>query len=90
MISPSIGSRYPGRILAAGAEERCSKGYKLQSTWNSKGHPTSTQQIWRNFTGRKSRLVPGAVLQWLANEAQGYLAEEKIGRRCRRGNRLAG
>lgn len=55
-----------------------SKGYKLLSTWNSKGNPTATQRLWRQFHGND--VSPASlenVLRWL--EDKEYLTWQTIG-----------
>lgn len=55
-----------------------SKGYKLVSTWNSKGNQTSAQRIWRQF--HEDHATPGSleeVLRWL--QEREYLTWQTIG-----------
>lgn len=55
-----------------------SKGYKLVSTWNSKGNQTSAQRLWRQF--HDVHATPGSledVLRWLQDHE--YLTWQTIG-----------
>jgi ATP-dependent helicase YprA (DUF1998 family) len=55
-----------------------SKGYKLISTWNSKGNQTSVQRIWRQF--HDNHATPGSleeVLRWMQDHE--YLTWQSIG-----------
>lgn len=70
----------PVAFLAPGTKGSTSGTYRLVSTWNSKGTPSGTQQLWRQFHGETATADSlEAILNWLADAKHGYLVEQSIG-----------
>jgi len=79
-------NRYIGKPAAFVPPQQKSadtRSYKLFSTWNTKGSPTSIQRLWHHLHRVNDTVSNGtaasleALLEWLS--AEGYLAWETVG-----------
>ena len=79
-------NRYVGKpvvFLPPQQKSADTRSYKLFSTWNAKGNPTSIQRLWQHLHRINDTVSNGtptsleAILSWLAEN--GYLAWETIG-----------
>jgi ATP-dependent helicase YprA (DUF1998 family) len=79
-------NRYVGRPVAFLPPQQrpvTTRSYKLHSTWNAKGNPTSIQRLWQHLHSVNNSTSLGtaesleSLMAWLADE--GYLGWETIG-----------